>query len=88
MWVLTENGQLINLDRFYTVDVEPYEATHLVVAHGDADIQGYIYWVVLCSCDNEEHGKEIVRHIADALEHGVKLYNIRNAKVEAGGAAQ
>jgi len=88
MWVLTENGQLINLDRFYTVDVESYESTHLVVAHGDPDIQGYIYWVVLCSCENEVHGWEIIRHIADALENGVKLYNIRNAKVEAGGAAQ
>src|SRR5690606_20744695 len=37
--------------------------------------------VVLCSCDDAEHGREIIRHIADALENGVELYDIRNAKV-------
>ena len=75
MWVLTENGELINLDRFYGVDVRFSEVTgHQVVARSEHEIL-----VVLCSCDNEEHGKEIVRHIADALENGVALYDIRNA---------
>jgi len=64
MWVLTENGRLINLDRFYAVDVRFSEATgHQVVARSEHEIL-----VVLCSCDNEEHGTEIVQHIADALE--------------------
>src|SRR5690606_40337287 len=77
MWVLTEYGRLINLDRFYAVNV--HEVTgHQVIARSEhADISS----VVLCSCDNEEHGAEIVRHIAYALEDGVELYDIRNAKV-------
>jgi len=77
MWVLTENGELINLDRFYAVDVDDYTG-HTVVARSEHDFVGS---VVLCSCDDEEHGREIIRHIADALADGVELYNIRNAKV-------
>ena len=50
MWVLTENGRLINLDSFYEVDVTGHQ---IVVAHSEHDIS-----VVLCSCDNEEHGEE------------------------------
>ena len=76
MWVLTENGRLINLDRFYAITVFRDVATYQVVARNEYDIS-----VVLCSCDNEEHGKEIVQHIACALEDGVELYDIRNAKV-------
>lgn len=77
MWVLTEHGRLINLDRFYAVNV--HEVTgHQVIARSEHDD---ISSVVLCSCDNEEHGKDIVLYIADALENGVELYNIRNAKV-------
>ena len=76
MWVLTENGRLINLDRFYAVDVRSSEATHQVVARSEHEML-----VVLRSCDNEEHGTEIVQDIADALANGVELYNIRNAKV-------
>jgi len=75
MWVLTENRRLINLDRFYALEV----TGHQVVARSEHDIS-----VVLCSCDNEEHGTEIVQHIADALADGVELvelYNIRNAQV-------
>src|SRR5690606_25061362 len=74
MWVLTEHGRLINLDRFYAVNV--HATGDQVVARNEDDIS-----VVLCSCDNEEHGAEIVRHIAYALEDGVELYDIRNAKV-------
>ena len=72
MWVLTENGELINLDRFYGVDAR----VSYVVARNERKFS-----VVLCSCDDEEHGREIIRHIADALANGVELYNIRNAKV-------
>ena len=64
MWVLTENGRLINLDRFYAVDVTGHQVVaRQVIARSEQEIS-----VVLCSCDNEEHGKEIVQHIADALE--------------------
>ena len=73
MWVLTENGELVNLDRFYGVGVR---LAHQVVARSEHE-----FLVVLCSCDNEKHGTEIVQHIADALENGVELYDIRNAKV-------
>ena len=76
MWVLTENGRLINLDRFYAITVFRDVATYQVVARNEYDIS-----VVLCSCDNEEHGTEIVQHIADALENGVELYDIRYLKV-------
>jgi len=77
MWVLTENGELINLDRFYGVDVRFSEVTgHQVVARSERDFS-----LVLCSCDDAEHGREIIRHIADALENGVELYDIRYAKV-------
>src|SRR5690606_16106731 len=75
---LTENGELINLDRFYAVDVWSSEAAYQVVACSEREFVGS---VVLCSCDDSEHGREIIRHIADALEDGVELYNIRNAKV-------
>ena len=76
MWVLTENGRLINLDRFYAVDVTGHQVVaRQVIARSEQEIS-----VVLCSCDNEEHGKEIVQYIADALENGVELYNIRYAK--------
>ena|SRR5690606_11455550 len=78
MWVLTENGELINLDRFYAVDVWSSEAAYQVVACSEREFVGS---VVLCSCDDAEHGREIIRHIADALENGVELYDIRNAKV-------
>lgn len=72
MWVLTENGRLINLDRFYAVDV----AGHQVVARSEHEIS-----VVLCSCDNEEHGREIIQYIANSIENGnVDFYNIRDAK--------
>ena len=74
MWVLTENGELINLDRFYGVDVRL--AYQSVVARSERD------FVVLCFCDDAEHGREIIRHIADALANGVELYDIRNAKVD------
>jgi len=74
MWVLTEKEQLINLDRFYVVEVRGNQ----VVARSDDGIS--VISVVLCSCDHEVHGWEIIRHIADALENGVKLYDIRNAK--------
>ena len=73
MWVLTENGRLINLDHFYEVEVTGHQ---IVVAHSEHDIS-----VVLCSCDDEEHGREIIRHIADALANGDELYDIRYAKV-------
>ena len=73
MWVLTENGRLINLDHFYVLEVAGPQNEPVVVAHGEPDISA-----VLCSCDNEEHGTEIVQHIADALESGVKLYDIRS----------
>lgn len=73
MWVLTENGELINLDRFYGVDVRL--AYQSVVARSERD------FVVLCFCDDAEHGREIIGHIADALENGVEFYDIRNAKV-------
>lgn len=76
MWVLTENGQLINLDRFYAVSVDDYTG-HAVVARSEYDFVGS---VVLCSCDDKEHVKEIIQHIADALQSGVKLYDIHNAK--------
>ena len=76
MWVLTENGRLINLDHFYEVEVTGHQNEPVVVAHSEHDIS-----VVLCSCDNEEHGKEIVQYIADALANGVELYDIRGAKV-------
>jgi len=75
MWVLTESGELINLDRFYGVDVR-LAYTYQVVARSERE-----FLVVLCSCDDEEHGREIIRHIADALANGVEFYNIRNAKV-------
>ena len=75
MWVLTENGRLINLDHFYTVEVTGPQNEPIVVAYGEHDAT-----MVLCSCDDEEHGTEIVRHIANALENGVKFYNICNAK--------
>jgi len=77
MWVLTENGELINLDRFYAVNVDDYTG-HQVVARSERG--DFVGSVVLCSCDDEEHGREIIRHIADALENGVELYDIRNAK--------
>src|SRR5690606_24432803 len=77
MWVLAENGQLINLDRFYGVDVDDYTG-HTVVARSEYDFVGS---VVLCSCDDEEHGREIIRHIADALANGDEFYDIRYAKV-------
>jgi len=77
MWVLTESGRLINLDRFYAVDVDDF-TDHQVVARSEREFVGS---VVLCSCDDAEHGREIIRHIADALENGVELYDIRNAKV-------
>lgn len=73
MWVLTENGRLINLDHFYALEVTGHQNEPVVVAHSEHDIS-----VVLCSCDNEEHGAKIVQDIADALESGVKLYDIRN----------
>ena len=78
MWVLTENGELINLDRFYAVDVDDYTG-HTVVARSERG--DFVGSPVLCSCDDEEHGREIIMHIADALADGVELYNIRNAKV-------
>ena len=81
MWVLAENGQLINLDRFYAVDVWSSEGTHLVVACSERG--DFVGSPVLCSCDDEEHGREIIRHIADALADGIELYNIRNAIVAA-----
>ena len=71
MWVLTENGELINLDRFYVVDAG---ASYLAARNERK------FSVVLCSCDDEEHGREIIRHIADALANGVELYDIRDAK--------
>src|SRR5690554_2400272 len=76
MWVLTENGRLINLDHFYALEVTGHQNEPVVVAHSEHDIS-----VVLCSCDDAEHGREIIRRIADALENGVELYNIRNVKV-------
>lgn len=77
MWVMAENGRLINLDRFYAVDVRSSEMIgHDVVARSE-----HVFSVVLCSCDNEEHGREIIQHIAHALESGVEVYDIRNAKV-------
>ena len=72
MWVLTESGELVNLDRFYVVDAG---ASYLAARNERK------FSVVLCSCDDEEHGREIIRHIADALADGIELYNIRNAKV-------
>ena len=77
MWVLTEYGRLINLDRFYAVNVHEVTGHQVIARSENEDISS----VVLCSCDNEEHGAEIVRHIAYALEDGVELYDIRNAKV-------
>ncbi len=71
MWVLTENGELINLDRFSSVDA----GVSYVAARNEHKFE-----VVLCYCDDEEHGKEIVQHIAEALANGVEFYNIRNAK--------
>jgi len=72
VWVLTENGRLINLDRFYVVDVTGRQ----VVARSEHEIS-----VVLCSCDNEEHGTEIVQRIADSIANGnVEFYDIRDAK--------
>ena len=71
MWVLTENGQLINLDHFYCVDA----GVSYVAARNERK-----FAVVLCSCDDEEHGREIIGHIANALVYGVNLYDIRNAK--------
>ena len=75
MWVLTENGRLINLDHFYTVELVGPQNEPVVIAYGEHDMA-----VVLCSCDDEEHGTEIIRHIADALENGTEFYSIRNAK--------
>ena|SRR5690606_22497949 len=77
MWVLAENGQLINLDRFYAVSVDDYTG-HTVVARSENDFVGS---VVLCSCDDKEHGREIIRRIADALANGDDLFDIRYAKV-------
>src|SRR5690606_25209350 len=76
MWVLTENGRLINLDHFYALEVTGPQNEPVVVAHSEHDIS-----VVLCSCDDEEHGREIIRHIADALANGDEFYDIRYAKV-------
>ena len=75
MWVLTEKGKLINLDHFYTVEVIGPQNEPIVVAYGEHDVA-----MVLCSCDDEEHGTEIVRHIADALANGVEFFNIGNVK--------
>lgn len=75
MWVLTESGRLINLDRYYAVEVIGPQNEPVVVAYGEHDMS-----VVLCSCDDEEHATEIVQHIADALANGVEFYNICNAK--------
>lgn len=76
MWVLTESGDLVNLSHFYSLGIRwRHDDLITVVARND-----YGFSVELCTCEDEEHGREIIVRVARAIENGVVVYDIFDAK--------
>lgn len=76
VWVLTESGDLINLDHFYGIGIRwRYDDLITVVARND-----YGFSAELCTCEDEEQARRIIGRIAGAIESGVVVYDIFDAK--------
>lgn len=87
MWVLTENGDLVNLDQIKRIgipwrpdlDRTPETEVKAWEAHYDA------YGVTLCSCDDEAQGTAIVEQLAHEINAGKRFVYISDVKKQAGG---
>lgn len=62
MWVLTESGELVNLDLVEAIDLVG-NARLLVEAYYPRDGGSRI----LCTCDDEEHGRRIIGELARTI---------------------
>ena len=82
MWVLTENGDLVNLDQVKRIgipwrpdlDRNPRTEVKAWEAHYDA------FGVTLCTCDDEEHGKRIVAELAGRIAREEIVVNMKAVK--------
>lgn len=84
MWVMTENGDLVNLDQVKRIgipwrpdlDRNPRTEVKAWEAHYDA------FGVTLCTCDDEEHGKRIIARLFTAIRSGVPAIEMCDVKRE------
>lgn len=61
MWILTENGNLVNLVTGTRISSWDSMVSAIVTSDRGSDIEP------ICSCKDYEHGQEIVRKIADQI---------------------
>ena len=82
MWVETEDGNLVNLDQAFDVLVDQhFEPGKQVLAYSPA-IATYegddrYAWTTLCSCDDWDHGKRIIRSLVMHIHLGHKVASMR-----------
>lgn len=85
MWVLTESGELVNLDQTFEVAF-PWKArdqkafTSVIAWAADPDRRG----VRLCTCENEEYGRAIIEQLAHEINAGKRFVYISDVKKQAG----
>lgn len=82
MWVMTENGDLVNLDQVKRIgipwrpdlDRNPRIEVKAWEAHYDA------VGVTLCTCDDKVHGKRIIADLATYIAQGVSVIDMHQVK--------
>lgn len=84
MWVLTESGELVNLDQTFEVAF-PWKTrdqkafTSVIAWAADPDRRG----VRLCTCENEAQARQIIQVLVAHMAQGTPMIRISEVKAEA-----
>lgn len=69
MWVLTEGGELVNLEQVTHIEANAVGVWATVTTEHEAVDSGRC----LCKCTDEEHGRQIALQLASNIARGTRL---------------